>query len=63
MRPSIYQAIEPNVDGGSTNKCKKIIISMLAGLIDATRDFSSCNSFALCALFILPSTFAIERGT
>ena len=52
MRSTIYQAIELNVDGGSTNKCKKniasiIITSILAGSIDATRDPRSCNSFAL----------------
>ena len=52
MRSTIYQAIELSVDGGSTNKCKKniasvIITSILSGSIDATRDPCSCNSFAL----------------
>ena len=55
MWPTIYQAIT-NVDGGSTNKCNKnilsiIITSMLAGLIDAIPSSSSCNSFALCECF------------
>ena len=55
MQPSIYRATEANVDGGSTNKYKKniasmIITSMLAGLTDARRGsnyFSSVSSLAL----------------
>ena len=63
MQPSIHRAIEPNVDGGSTNKCKKntafiIITSMLAGLRDTTRDSSS---FASGDFFILPLTFAKKK--
>ena len=61
MWPTIYQAIT-NVDGGSTNKCNKnilsiIITSMLAGLIDAIPGYSSCNSFALCGFFLFFSYF------
>ena len=64
MRPITYWAIEPNEDGGFTNKCKKhiasiIIVSMLAGLIETTHDSSSCSSSALGMLFVLQSTFAI----
>ena len=49
--------MEPNVDGGSTKKCKKniasiIFTSMLAGLTDTKRESISCNSFALGDFFI-----------
>ena len=57
-----------NVGGGSTNKCKKnipsiIIISTLAGLTDATPSRSFCNSFALSVFFFtLPSNLARKGG-
>ena len=66
MRP-IITSYWTNVDGGSTNKCKKnfpfiIITSMLAGLTDPTTGSSSYNSFALGVFFFILPSKLIRKG-
>ena len=62
MRSTIYQAIELSVDGGSTNKCKKniasvIITSMIAGLTEQQVTQVPVKALLCVFFFILSSTF------